>query len=334
MILMRWTEEEVEFLKENFWKVSWDVLTEELGRSVGAIQRKASYLKVTKPKPKEVWTESEDDFIKENYKNMKYKEIAEILGRNVFLVQKRGRELNLDKNKYISDSSLKGLKFNSLLALERVYKNPRYWWKCRCDCGNITLVETNHLKKGLVKSCGCYQATCTSKVKIGEKYGRWTTLERTLERSSNGSVMWLCKCDCGNEKLVKAQSLSQGVSKSCGCIKKELQRAKIGSKNHNYKAFLTKEDRLQRRYMLGGTSIDKVREKVYRRDDYTCVNCQVRGGNLNSHHLNSWNAHPSGRFDVSNCVTLCVACHRNFHKKYGYGDNTKEQFEEYLKTLD
>lgn len=28
-------------------------------------------------------------------------------------------------------------------------------WKCRCDCGNITIVEGTSLRRGSTKSCGC-----------------------------------------------------------------------------------------------------------------------------------------------------------------------------------
>lgn len=34
--------------------------------------------------------------------------------------------------------------------------------------------------------------------------------------------------------------------------------------------------------------------------------------------------------DVTNGITLCKSCHTNFHVKYGQGDNTKEQFEEWM----
>lgn len=32
---------------------------------------------------------------------------------------------------------------------------------------------------------------------------------------------WLCKCDCGNEKVIKGQSLRDGYTKSCGCFDRE-----------------------------------------------------------------------------------------------------------------
>lgn len=323
----KWTDKEINFLEENYGKMPIDILIKELNRTDDAIKRKASYLNLTNSKVE--WKTSDDAFIKGNYKVMSYKEMAVVLGKSPSSLSKRGKFLGINKIEYSSDSDLAGLKFNSLLVLERVYEKPRYWWRCKCDCGNFKLVETNHLKKGKVKSCGCYRENFKNKVIINEKYGRWTALERTLERSPSGSVMWLCKCDCGNKKLVKAQSLSQGVSKSCGCITKELQRAKIGSKNHNYKAHLTLADRDRFRYVVGGKSMIDVRKKAFERDSFTCQHCRKVGGDLNAHHLNSWNTHKNQRFDLNNLVTLCIECHSSFHKVFGYGNNTAQQFEEF-----
>ena len=59
---------------------------------------------------------------------------------------------------------LTGQKFNRLTVLERKYyeKEKRYFWTCRCDCGNIVeKVKTNNLKNGNTKSCGCLNSELT-----------------------------------------------------------------------------------------------------------------------------------------------------------------------------
>jgi len=33
----------------------------------------------------------------------------------------------------------------------------RKMWKCRCECGNETVVAENNLKNGSTKSCGCWK---------------------------------------------------------------------------------------------------------------------------------------------------------------------------------
>ena len=50
---------------------------------------------------------------------------------------------------------------------------------------------------------------------------------------------------------------------------------------------------------------------------------------LNAHHLDGWNWCKDKRFKTSNGITLCEDCHVEFHKEYGYGNNTKEQFQEF-----
>lgn len=55
----------------------------------------------------------------------------------------------------------------------------------------------------------------------GQKFGRWTVLERAEKHPKAGSSMWLCRCECGTEKVVSELSLVKGQSKSCGCLHKE-----------------------------------------------------------------------------------------------------------------
>lgn len=60
----------------------------------------------------------------------------------------------------------------------------------------------------------------------GVRFGRLTAIERAEDYiSSNGKrqSQWLCKCDCGNDNIiVAANSLRRGLTKSCGCLSKEI----------------------------------------------------------------------------------------------------------------
>lgn len=63
--------------------------------------------------------------------------------------------------------------------------------------------------------------------------------------------------------------------------------------------------------------------------DYTCDISGIRGCTLVAHHLDGWDEHIDKRFDISNLICISESIHKEFHKKYGYGKNTKEQYEEF-----
>lgn len=56
----------------------------------------------------------------------------------------------------------------------------------------------------------------------GQKFGRLLVLEDSMKRTKHRYVLWLCKCDCGNEIPVIGRHLTIGNTKSCGCLRKEV----------------------------------------------------------------------------------------------------------------
>ena len=50
---------------------------------------------------------------------------------------------------------------------------------------------------------------------VGQRFGALTVIEDTGKRL-NRSVIWLCKCDCGNMHEVTSNNLNAGNVKSCG----------------------------------------------------------------------------------------------------------------------
>lgn len=55
----------------------------------------------------------------------------------------------------------------------------------------------------------------------GKTFGYLTVLNRA-ENNSRGDSRWLCRCKCGNEKIILGKSLRSGATVSCGCYHKEV----------------------------------------------------------------------------------------------------------------
>lgn len=55
----------------------------------------------------------------------------------------------------------------------------------------------------------------------GKQFGYLTVLSRA-ENGSQGDTRWLCRCKCGNEKVILGKALRSGATVSCGCYHKEV----------------------------------------------------------------------------------------------------------------
>lgn len=53
---------------------------------------------------------------------------------------------------------LTGQRMGRLTVIGRdLSRGPKVYWKCVCDCGNTTSVQTFNLIFGMTHSCGCYR---------------------------------------------------------------------------------------------------------------------------------------------------------------------------------
>lgn len=66
----------------------------------------------------------------------------------------------------------------------------------------------------------------------GQKFGLLTVIG--LAETDTRKTYWVCKCDCGNMKTVRSDSLLCGAIKSCGCIKRKQDGVNL-TKNHRHK---------------------------------------------------------------------------------------------------
>lgn len=114
-------------------------------------------------------------------------------------------------------------------------KNKLIYWRCICECGKETVVDSQSLRNGNTLSCGCLHKTNTRAINIaGQTFGKLKALEPTSRRSKNGGVMWLCQCSCGRQVEVELNSLRRKHTLSCGCLvsKGEEKIIKLLNENH------------------------------------------------------------------------------------------------------
>lgn len=141
------------------------------------------------------------------------------------------------------------------------------------------------------------------------------------------------KCEtCGKEfKIIpylKARSKRHYCSIACHA--KGKSEYSLGENGSNYNPNLTEEERLRRRTIVPRYST--FRKSVLERDGNKCVICGATE-NLIAHHLNSYHWDKENRSNPDNGVCVCSKHHSDFHSKYTYKFNTKEQFIEYAKSV-
>ena len=61
----------------------------------------------------------------------------------------------------------------------------------------------------------------------GQRFGRLVVKDEYI---GGRMVKWLCQCDCGKEKYIYRGSLLQGIAKSCGCLRKEINSERLKGK--------------------------------------------------------------------------------------------------------
>lgn len=98
-------------------------------------------------------------------------------------------------------------------------------WLCLCDCGNYCKTDSNQLKNGRKKSCGCWRKE-NAAIQARGRYDNLTNqhfhklIAKEYIGSGPGGPLWRCECDCGNKNFVTtAHHLTSGNTQSCGCLK-------------------------------------------------------------------------------------------------------------------
>jgi len=158
-------------------------------------------------------------------------------------------------------------------------------------------------------------------------FGKHHTEESKNKISNNLKILFIGE---GNPFFGKTHSteLKEKMSKNwSGKNNPWYGKDKFGENNPNYNPDITDEERQSGRFY---PEYKEWRKNVYERDKYTCQVCNQIGYDLNAHHLENYADNPELRITLENGITLCEDCHKDFHHKYGRGNNTLAQFIEFM----
>lgn len=133
----------------------------------------------------------------------------------VYNIKKKVVTLLVKTRKSYPKKDLTGMKFSMLTPVEWLRGGK---WKCICDCGNETIVDTRNIMNGHTKSCGCMNYS-TKNLYDMTNYENENL--KVISRADNiGEIAaWNCICKrCGNMFTTKGSNIRNGDTKSCGCI--------------------------------------------------------------------------------------------------------------------
>jgi 5-methylcytosine-specific restriction endonuclease McrA len=226
----------------------------------------------------------------------------------------------------------------------------------KCPCTTIKEREESHRKKKEAQIANSIRKKEEHKKKLqearekgvllrfkdltGQRFGMLYVIKHEgFTSSPNGKIhpTFLCKCLCGNRKVIKGSNLTQLGKYNCGCITAKQNKLKAINTNKKLKE---KRDRL---IELGLATPKIPRDRHSKRSmklsttirykyNNTCQKCHqyFPKGECDAHHAIPFAKSEKYRFMTSNCVLLCKKCHRQFHAKYGYFEFVPKDTIEYL----
>lgn len=211
-------------------------------------------------------------------------------------------------------------KFGRLTAIKYIGDGK---WLCECKCGAVRPIRGRVLRRGGAKSCGCSRMAPTEtdllkfknmngKSLIGKRFGKLVATQHLGRiKNSDPDQYWVCKCDCGNEKIIRARNLANGNTRSCGCASGKLPKGqaafnqlrnsyKRGAKTRNLSFELSDNDfrkiTSQKCFYCGVVPAQSV--------------AQVHSGRLNGDYIHNGvdRIDNMDGYTTGNCVPCCKSC--------------------------
>ncbi len=181
------------------------------------------------------------------------------------------------------------------------------------QCGIEKSVRLDAVKNQGQRFCSQKCAGAWAKENVPKGKDHWRYNRQEIECDNCGESMLRPPCEIENYNYCSRE-----------CLGKHQSKIRIGENASNWQGGITslfhsiRHNKLSKEWRLG----------VFERDNYTCVRCNQKGGELNAHHKMMFSEilqkygidnlddamNCEALWDISNGETLCVDCHKIEHK--------------------
>jgi hypothetical protein len=148
-----------------------------------------------------------------------------------------------------------------------------------------------------------------------QKFGKLTAIKRVYPNGKRGEPRWLCKCDCGKEKVIYGENLKSNKIKSCGCLRKEITSYKT--------RLIPKTSNIQRLiyvYKIGakkrGLDFNLTEKQFAELTQRDCYYCGAKPNNIDKHRKKEYvyngidRVDNSKGYEIYNVVPCCKECNK------------------------
>jgi hypothetical protein len=187
----------------------------------------------------------------------------------------------------------------------------------RCTCGKEITAGRNNVRQGHVRSCGCLRGKIQKerydKIREeswpGVRYGNLVVLKAF---EAEKCTRLICRCDCGKETTVRASSVKNGNTRSCGCLavaemKSRALKDNGAAINQVYRTYVANAKKRKYQFEL---SLEELKIIIERE----CIYCGTENSNelkwlaTNYKYNGIDRVHNSKGYTKDNVVTCCRIC--------------------------
>ncbi len=188
----RWTDEQKDFLRSNYGKLTYIEIAEYIGKPVSHVKSQASNFKITCTRK---WCDEHLQVLRDLYPNTPTQQIAGLLGYGIMAIYRMANQLGLRKSEAFNNSELSGrmTKENRIRrGLDHRFQKGQPAWNKGKKIGSHPNTAKTQFKKGHLPHNHQPVGTIVvihgyKKIKLAEP-NKWAFLHRQIWVEANGKI--------------------------------------------------------------------------------------------------------------------------------------------------